>query len=66
MEFDDVNMAQQIIDMLTTCVKDEGEEMAYTLVHPGVYQTKKSGVKKYQPCLRGLGYKLRVAEVRII
>ena len=65
LEFDDVTMAQKIINLLTAVTKDDGEEMSYSLIHPGVYQTKKTGVKKYVPCLRGLGYKVRVAEVFI-
>jgi hypothetical protein len=36
-------MGQKIIDMLTKVLKDDGEEMAYTLIHPGVYQSKKLG-----------------------
>jgi hypothetical protein len=56
-------MAQKIIDLLVTITKDDGEEMTYTQIHPGVYQTKKTGGKKYTPDLQGLGYKVRVAEV---
>ena len=54
-------MAQKLVDLLVTVTKEEGEQMTYTLIHPGVYETKNRW--KYTPCLRGLGYKVRVAEV---
>ena len=61
-DFDELGIARKLIELLTEVQKNEGYEMAMSLLHPGEYLNKHHGAK-YEIAITSVAYKFAVSEV---